>query len=809
MATGAVALQGLSEAEVTARRERGEGNTFALPTSRTYRQIFRDNAFTFVNIVLFTITALLLVMGLFGDALGTAALVVFNVVVGVVQEARAKQQLERIALLVRPKASVIREGQERLVDPSEIVLGDIIIARPGDQIVVDGEVVGDGRIDVDESLLTGESDPVTKVAGDPVYSGSFCVAGEAAYEARKVGPDSLINQLGAGARAFRLVKTPLQRVIDFILRIALVVAVVIGVQVASVLWRGEQRFLFRESVRAAAVIVALVPQGLASMVVVSYAMGAVRLAGKGILIQRANAIESLSHVNVLCLDKTGTLTSNRLRVHALLPLRLSEEELASCLGDYAATTSGANRTIDALRAAFPGRRRIVREEVPFSSARQWSALVFDDQERRGVYVFGAPEALRANLPADAALDPQIEHWAEQGLRVLLFAYRPDVVALDPLVDPSSGGPVGLVPAGLISLRDELRPDAQTTLAGFAAAGIRLKIISGDNPTTVAALARQAGFVQEIRTVSGHDLTAMDEGQLARVAQEATVFGRITPHQKERLVRVLRAGGNYVAMVGDGVNDVLALKQAQLAIAMQSGSPATRGIADIVLLDDSFRALPAAFREGQRIFTGMQDIIRLFLVRTLSVTLMIAGTALLGAAFPVTPRQTSLLALLTVGIPALALAAWAKPEPLSRGLVRAVSQFVFPAAVTLAAAGLLLYLPYVFLGEDVMRARTVLTVTAVLCGLLLILFVKPPSPAWVGGEVLSGDLRPALLAGALAVVLGVVLVVPKLREAVELVTLRPLDVVVILPVVAAWAVTVRWVWRARLFERFLGLDLDQR
>jgi cation-transporting ATPase E len=796
-------IQGLTENQALARRARGQGNDTQVKTSRSYVEILRQNVFTFINSVLFTIGLVLILMGRPGDAVVTAGLVLMNVAVGVVQEGRAKRTLDHIALLTRPKATVIREGQERSVDPSEIVLGDVLVVRPGDQIVVDGQVVGAGRIDVDESLLTGESDLIPKRAGDAVYSGSFCVTGSAMYEAQKVGDESLANQLTAGARAFRQVKTPLQKNIDFVIRVLVFLTGQLGILLAlSALVKGLSVV---ESVQIAAVIASLVPQGLFAMITIAYAMGAVRIAGQGALVQQANAVESLSNVSVLCLDKTGTLTTNRIRLHALEPLGVGEDELRRILGDYVSSASSQNRTAEAIGAACGGQARRVCQEVTFSSARKWSALAFDEGALRGVYVLGAPEMLQSHLRAGADLRAAIEEWAAQGLRVLLFAYRPEVTPLHDENDQPSL-PADLIPLGVLSFSDELRPEAQLTLQDFTQAGIQLKIISGDNPHTVAALAQQAGLSSDVGVVSGLDLAEMDEAQLAQTARETTVFGRITPRQKERLVRTLRDDGEYVAMIGDGVNDVLSLKQAHLGVAMQSGSQATRGVADIVLLNDSFAVLPGAFREGQRIINGMQDIVRLFLTRTFYVTLLILGAAIVGVAFPVTPKHNSVLALLSVGIPTLALAAWARPAAPPRSLLRSVSHFVFPASFTVFVVSIGVYLAYLAATDDVDLARTALTTTTVLCGLLLIPFVEPPTPAWVGGDELSGDRRPALLALGMLLCYVAIMLVPALRESFELASLRGVDFGLIGGVVSLWAVVLRFVWRRRLFERWLGLDV---
>jgi cation-transporting ATPase E len=798
-------IEGLLESEVVARRQRGLGNTVQFQTGRTYLQILRKNAFTFINTILFAIGLVLVLMGQTGDAVVTAGLVLMNVIVGVYQEGRAKRKLDQIALLARPKATAIRGGQEQSIDPSEIVLGDVLVARPGDQIVVDGSVVGDGRMEVDQSLLTGESQRILKQPGDPVFSGSYCVIGSACYEAEKVGDDCFVNQLTAGARAFRQVKTPLQRDIDFVIRILVILVTQLGVLLGiSFLIEGLPLV---EGVRVAAVIVALVPQGLFFMTTVAYAMGALRVAGKGALIQELNAVESTSHVNLLCLDKTGTLTTNRLQLQAVHGVGDAagspDKELKRTLGDYAASTAGGNRTTAAIVQACGGQAHSLREEVPFSSERKWSALAFDDPGRPGVYVMGAPEILLPNLTPGVDLESEIDQRTRQGLRVLLFAHNPSESALYE-AEAQPRLPDGLSPLGLLSFRDELRPEAQGTLEHFSELGIEPKIISGDNPQTVAALARQVGLA-DVETVSGLDLGSLDETQLEETVDTATIFGRITPQQKETLVHLYREKGHYVAMIGDGVNDVLSLKQAQVGIAMQSGSQATRSVADIVLLGDSFAALPIAFREGQRIVRGMEDVVRLLLTRTLYVLLLVVATQLVGVPFPVTPKHNSILALLTVGIPILAISAWARPGAPPKSIVRSTSHFIFPAAFTVSVVALAVYLGYLATSGDVQIARSALTTATVLCGLVLVSFVEPPTEAWVGGDDLSGDWRPTLLALGMLVLYGVVTAVPPLRAFFELTPLRGWDYLLIAAVVLAWALLLRFVWRARILERLLSLD----
>ena len=800
-------LQGLSEDEVRLRRARGQGNTVKLPTSRSYGQILRENLLTLINLILFALSAVLVLLGRPLDALTTVAVISFNLVVGIVQEIRAKRALDHIALLTRPTATVLRAGNEQPVDPSALVVGDLLVVRPGDQIVVDGRLVGKGWIDVDESLLTGESDLVRKSAGDRVSSGSFCANGSAVYEALQVGTQSTAYQLTAGARTFRRVLTPLQQQATTVIRILLVLACYLVL--ALLMITAIQQTPLLQTVQMVVVIAGLVPNGLLLAIAVAYGLAAVRLAGKGVLIQQANAVESLSNVTVLCCDKTGTLTANQLFVHAVQPLGIGEEELGSLLGVYAASVSASNATSAAIAAAYPAQAQPTSAEVPFSSASKWSALTLTQTQK--VYVLGAPEMLEPFLRPESRLGEQATIWTEHGLRVLLFACYDGPRGLydadgQPRLQPD------LLPLGLVSLGDVLRPEARETLAAFSQAGVQLKVISGDHPHTVAALARQAGLALDLTSVSGLDLAQMEPAQFAQIVRDTTVFGRITPQQKEHIVQELRTQGAYVAMVGDGLNDVLSLKRANLGIAMQSGSQMTRSAADLVLLDDSFAALPRAVQEGQRVVNGMQQILKLFLTRVASFTLLI----LLIPGFPFSPRQSSLITLLTVGIPTVALAAWAQPGP-TRGnkLLLRLVHFVLPAILTGSLATLFVFFLAVALAVSrglpeatvIATARSTITVFATVCGILLLVFVAPPPRFLAGGNTVSGDWRPMILAAVLLGGLTVLLSVPLGRAVFEIGALPPFDVAAIAGVALLWALLLRFVWRFRLLERMLGLESE--
>ncbi len=635
------ATRGLSEREATSRLKRGLGNATPNGLTRTYFQIIRNSLFTFYTNALFILGVALIALGRWQDAAVAVGVVMINAIVSMAQEVRAKQMLDRIAFLTRPKATVVRDGVEREIPPAMVVQGDLLVIRSGDQFVADGHLEGDGRVEADESLLTGEADLVLKHAGDPVSSGTFCVTGRALYRAEQVGAASIANCLAAGARAFRHLVTPLQRDINLLIQILVLIAVFIE---ALILGNALYEHVpLVEVVRRSVVITGIIPVGLFLSITVTYALGAARLAGRGVLIQQPNAIEALSHVDVLCLDKTGTLTTGRLRLAEIVPLTGTRDDLAKQLGIFAASTTDRNATGAAIAAAFPAIAATVASEAPFSAARKWSALTFVEGE---AFVLGAPEML---LPSVAVADQQraqtiVAGFVTQGLRVLLFARAPHGE------DRGSGErefhlPSSLALLGVLAIRDELRSEARETLEHFAAVGVTIKIISGDHPQTVLALARQAGLAADTELISGVELAEMDDAAFAATAAHATIFGRITPQQKERLVRVLRGQGRHVAMTGDGINDVLALKAANVGIAMQSGSPATRAVADVVLLHDSFAPLPMGLREGQRIRNGMENIIALFMARTLFVVLLVIAVTAITDTFAFTPKTNALLALL--------------------------------------------------------------------------------------------------------------------------------------------------------------------
>jgi len=720
--------------------------------------------------------------------------------------------------------------------------------RAGDQVVLDGRLAS-GGVGVDESQLTGESDVVPKRPGDEVFSGSFATTGTARYVVEKVASASLANQITAGARSFRRVVTPLQSEVNLVVRVVL--AIVVYLEILLLIRGLVQAIRPGDVVADATLLAGLVPNGLFVSIAVAYALGAIRILRFGALVQQSNAIESLSHVDVLCLDKTGTLTANKLEVDRIVPLGgATEAEVVAAAAALAASATAGNKTSEAIAAKWPTQAQPLAGEVPFSSVRKWSAVALGvgtggaaaagadpaaaagtPDRVRGVVALGAPQFLRRFLalnadvegPEDADLDPdgweelvaQLATLTAQGLRVLLVATHPEADALPATEDESTATlPAGMRALGLVALRDELRDEAAKTLASFRENGVAVKIISGDDPETVVALARQAG-IEGAAFVSGAELDALDDTQLSALAEATTVFGRITPAQKERLVDALRARGHYVAMIGDGVNDVLSLKKANLAIAMGSGTQATRGVADLVLMQDSFAAVAQAVEEGQRILNGMQDILKLFLTRIATLALVIVSS-LVVVTFPIELRNASALTVFTVGIPSALLAVWAAPGRRVRdSLTRTLAIFVAPAAIVSSLAGLLVLYGSLFLsGVDGLHtadfavaldnARTALTAFLVFVGLLLVVFVEPPIPWFAVAEPLSRDRRPTILAIVLAIGFVLTIQIGFARNFFSFGVPEPRDALLVVVAVVAWTVIVREFWRRHLVERFLGI-----
>ena len=714
-------MPGLTEAEAQ-RRLAARGPVEPPPTSRSTASIVRANVFTVFNGILLVLGGLTLAVADWREAL-FLAIVVANSGIGIAQELRAKRALDRLAALVAPNATVIRDGEPRQVAVEDVVPGDLLRVQAGDQIVADGTVEEAQGLALDESILTGESRAVTRSAGDEVRSGSFAVEGAGTFLVQGVGAESYAQRLAGEAREFRHPRSPLERALNRLLLVLTAVMVPLGTIFVYSLWRRDVETDVAVTT-AVAGIVTLVPEGLILLVSLTFAAAALRLARRGALAQQLNGIESLASVDVLCLDKTGTLTEPRLRVLSLEPATgVDEERLASALGRFAASSPSRNATLEAIHAAYPGEDAAGDDYVPFSSARRFSSLRLDGSR----YVLGAPEL----FPLDG-LSERARTEAESGRRVVVLGTS------------SAQPPDGLDPLGLVVLAEELRPQARATVEFFRSEGVELKVLSGDAAATVGAIARDAGIPVT---------QAVDASADGRPPLDATVLGRISPEGKKEYVERLGASGRYVAMVGDGVNDVPALKAARLAIAQGTGSEMARSVADVVLVNGDFAAVPAMVAQGRRILRNVQRVAKLFVAKSVFAIFLILLIGLTETAYPLLPRHLTLAAGVTIGIPGFFLAlapsegAWHVG-----GFLREVARFAVPAGT---AAGLGVLSGYHFalgvVGLSLEESRTVATTILVLLGLYFVLVLEASErrrALWVSGLCVA-----LLVLYALVVVFG--------------------------------------------------------
>jgi len=734
-------LPGLTSAEVAQRVALGQVNVTDDTSSRSLWAIVRGNLFTLFNAILGAALVVVLAVGAWKDAVFGFVLL-FNTLIGAVTEYRAKRTLDRLAILNESEVVVVRDGLESRVPMREVVLDDVLRLEIGDQVPADGEVLGSAGLEVDESMLTGESEPVAKDVGDPVLSGSAVVAGSAVVRATRVGPDSYAQRITAQAKRFSLVGSELR---DGINKVLLVVSWVIVPIAVLLFWsqiRNEGGWSaaladggWRDAVvQAVAGIVGMVPEGLVLLTSINFALAAVILARRQVLVQELPAVEVLARVDVLCLDKTGTITDGTVELDELVELEEAEgaRELLATLS-RAAT---ASPTTAAIAQGLDGVEGAAEEElVPFSSARKWSG----HRTAAGDWVLGAPEVLLADRPDDAVQD-RVRELASTGARVVLLARcegeAPSVAAL----------PADLRPVTLAVLRERIRPDAAQTLAYFAEQGVEVKVISGDNPATVASIARTVGLVDD--DVEGVDARTLPEDgeELAEAIGRARVLGRVTPEQKRSFVHALQAAGRTAAMTGDGVNDALALKDADLGIAMGSGAAATKAVARLVLLDGRFATLPGVVAQGRRVIANMERVASLFLTKTTYAVLLAVVVALVAWPYPFLPRHLTLVGALTIGTPAFFLALAPNDQRYRRGFLDRVLQLSVPCGVICGAGVLLVYGTLHVRGED-LQASTGATLVLILMALWLLGILARPWSWWRLGLVLAMALG-AVLAVAL-------------------------------------------------------------
>ncbi|MFJ8004400.1 cation-translocating P-type ATPase [Streptomyces fagopyri] len=766
--------RGLSAAEVAERVARGEVNDVPVRSSRSLGEIVRANVFTRFNAIIGVLWLIMLSVAPFQDSL-FGYVIIANTGIGIIQEWRAKKTLDSLAVIGEAKPTVRRDGVAVEVSTSRIVLGDVIEIGPGDKIVVDGTCVEADGLEIDESLLTGEADPVVKRRGAEVMSGSFVVAGGGAFTATKVGREAYAAQLAEEASRFTLVHSELRSGISTILKYVtwMMIPTAIGLVISQLVVKQHG---FKDSVaRTVGGIVPMVPEGLVLLTSVAFAIGVIRLGRKQCLVQELPAIEGLARIDTVCLDKTGTLTEGGMDVTELRPLGGADESyVRKVLGALGESDPRPNPSLRAIIDAYPDSEdwRCV-ESLPFSSARKYSGATFSEGDgEAGTWLLGAPDVL---LPADDPALAETERLNEEGLRVLLL-----VRATRDLDDPEVKK--GARPTALVVLEQRLRPDAADTLRYFAEQDVRAKVLSGDNAVSVGAVAGKLGLSGEV--VDARRLPDERE-EMAKSLDKGTVFGRVTPQQKRDMVGALQSRGHTVAMTGDGVNDVLALKDADIGVSMGSGSEATRAVAQIVLLNNSFSTLPSVVAEGRRVIGNITRVATLFLVKTVYSVLLAVLVVCWRVEYPFLPRHLTLLSTLTIGIPAFFLALAPNTERARPHFVRRVMRYSIPGGVVAGVATFVTYLVarHHYTGPGELDAETsAATLTLFLISMWVLAIIARPYTWW----------RVALVA-SMGLAFVVVLIVPWLQHffALKLVGVEMPWIAVGISVVAAAALELLW------------------
>ncbi|MEU1178204.1 HAD-IC family P-type ATPase [Streptomyces sp. NPDC005820] len=770
------AATGLTAAEVAERVARGQVNDVPVRSSRSIGEIVRANVFTRFNAIIGVLWLIVLVVAPFQDGL-FGFVILANTGIGIIQEWRAKQTLDSLAVIGEVRPTVRRDGTAVELTTSDLVLDDLVEIGPGDKVVVDGVCVEADGLEIDESLLTGEADPVVKRPGDQVMSGSFVVAGGGAFRATRVGRQAYAAQLAEEASRFTLVHSELRSGISTILKYVtwMMIPAAIGLVVTQLFVKNND---LKESIaRTVGGIVPMVPEGLVLLTSVAFAIGVIRLGRKQCLVQELPAIEGLARVDTVCLDKTGTLTEGGMDVTGLRALDGADETyIRQVLGALGESDPRPNASLRAILDAYPDAEEWrCTEALPFSSARKYSGATFSEGNgESSTWLLGAPDVL---LDDGAPALAETGRLNEQGLRVLLLAR-----AVRELSDPGVAEGAGAV--ALVVLEQRLRPDAADTLRYFAEQDVRAKVISGDNAVSVGAVAAKLGL--QGRTVDARRLPGEPDA-MAAALDEGTVFGRVTPQQKRDMVGALRSRGHTVAMTGDGVNDVLALKDADIGVAMGSGSEATRAVAQIVLLNNSFATLPSVVAEGRRVIGNITRVATLFLVKTVYSVLLALLVVCWQVEYPFLPRHLTLLSTLTIGVPAFFLALAPNKERARPHFVRRVMRYSIPGGVVAGAATFVTYLiaRHHYSGAGALEAETsVATLTLFLISLWVLAIVARPYTWW----------RVVLVASMGAGFL-VVLVVPWLQDffALRLVGMTMPWVGVGVAGVAAVGLEIVWRW----------------
>lgn len=768
-------LTGLTAAEVKERISNGQVNSVEQVVSRTYTDIILKNVCTSFNLILFILGAVLVLLDEPINALAATGVIILNILIATLQEMRAKRRLDKIALFLRPKVTVIRDGREIDIDQAKIVKDDLIHLKPGDQALVDGILLDLKYLEMDESLLTGESKTIRKHLGDLIYSGSFCITGEGFFKVTAFGNETFASKMLASAKKYTVKATPLQMETSAITKLLMSVAFVYLLMMIIVNIIQYHNFSegFEATITMSVIILDIVPIALFLLIIITYMIAAIRMADAGVLLQRSNSVESLSHVDTICMDKTGTITTNKLVFYDMVPF-VDKEDAELIIRRFVGSTGSKNRTVEALEKKFGHEECKIIEEIPFSSERKFSAVKIEIDDNIETYFMGAFSSLRDHLD-NKEIEDDIKSFSLKGLRTVIIAKGSDIKLYDgdDVVIPD------LTIVSIIAISDEVRKDCRETIEVFLQNGMDLKVISGDDPVAIDSLFTIANIPGKRIIMSGEELDVLNGEERTKAILETNIFGRMKPDHKEMIIDTLKNSGKYVAMVGDGVNDVKSLKRANVGVALQSGSGAARGVSDMILVNDNFAALPKALIEGRKTVSGMRDILKLYLSRNFVLAFMIALVFAFFGKMPFLPTENAFYALATVSFAAFLMAIWAQPRENKGAILPDVLHYAIPTAAIMTLFGFIIYVLFYTLtmngsivieytteqlaylgwptydvlppGVDILtrtaeiNARNAMLLFVILAGITQMFMVTPYFKCFSVDGNLHHDIRPTLLA----------------------------------------------------------------
>ncbi|HMS34341.1 MAG TPA: HAD-IC family P-type ATPase [Ignavibacteria bacterium] len=686
-------FSGLTAEEVRDRISRGLQNRSSKPKTKTLREIFIENLFSVFNLVILSIIIFLVYFyfttsdkRLLLDSIGILSIAFLNTFLAIYQEIKAKHALDKVNLLLKNEVIVMRDGKEVSLEPTEIVLDDIIKLQRGDQVIVDGSVAYSNHLEIDESLLTGESNPIHKKDNDEILSGSFCLSGNGFYKAEKIGNDSYAAQITEQAKKYKFDLTPLQRKINAIVKILFAVAVILVILEITFNKEGFSIDFIR---KISTILISLVPQGLVLMSTVTFAVGVSRISKLGAIVQKLNAIESFSNVQVVCMDKTGTLTQNKLSVHSLHKLSIdrSEDVVKSLLGTYAYLTSDKNATINAIDVFEPDKSYVFTDEYPFSSERKMSMIQAKKGNETVTFILGAYDILSAKLEQKYKDETGklFDDYKLSIYRNVLFGIINTSETLENLRD--SPDSLKIEPLCIVSISDKIRDDVLEAIKLFEENGIKIKILSGDSARAIQEVTNEIGWnVKDSDMISGSDLENISDEDFKKVVLNNVIFARLKPEHKLRIIKTLKKEKIYTAMIGDGVNDLPAIKESDMGIAMEEGSSITKEIADIVLLKNKFSLLPQIFDEGNKIVNTVKSVGKLFITKNFFVIYITLLSLLFLLDFPLTPRRVSLINIFGIGLPAFMITLKNTNTERTKNFMKDLISFVLLSALVIVAAG---------------------------------------------------------------------------------------------------------------------------